>query len=1084
LQLVSPGISGVADSLTPTFEWKFGDEEEDDVCGAIDPDEVKEVRLYVSVFPKGEGLLPGDTWPELDSPTPGRDYNPNRVLTATWKEGVWTWNGGSQAGSKDQFTLPDDRMLTAGQEYHWAVEAVTTEGEIGTVTGKFETALSESFSDGRFSSVTVLTRGVEPDNSGESINSQINAIASKIQKAGGSVMKYNPSTGGWQSVTLNGNSWVATNTTPIEEKPLVLLADWMQGVDASSFYNAGFAEAAADSLFASLVKLDQQYGGAVGEGSRLYDANGNLIRIQGDIFNSPLHFIGLGQGAVVNTEIIQRLGTYFPHAGGTSASNRDLQMTTIDPYDFRNNSLVEEFNNLRDPEVVVWDNVTYADNYYQEQGFGNTLTGRKLSSSKWTADWNIELNELAEFDRNPTTGGPHQAAAAWYAGTANLNLSQIPSENGRTIYRRLGDLASSEQPWYTPDHTNANFSHGEEMAPWEGIGTGWFHSVNGGNFSLRPYDVNGTKTQKEELGNFEDYLKNNRLSVKFDNTYTDDFMKNRMWGDYSVPTLFNGNFDAIVNPEPEQNIPGWSLYNKSSEKALQLHLRQWDQITSLKTNGYLERIGYDESQPNYALKMGRGASKEIIHNYFAVPEWGDLRFNLYAPENAGTLKVSLLTPPDRNSQGQIILGSGTRELMTIDLSVDATGYPTTINEDNVGDTYLSDQTRIGSGRQGFETFHIDTEKLDKFRGQIVRLKFEVEGNTEIYLDDVFFKSSHLKFGNSTEARYSPERPVLQDNPYTTNLLIEKPQYAVAYDRSVLNPAWVSWQLNQNWRRVWPLNDPDRVVRPNPNIFAADPELPASWPDNAKVSTSNYSGSGFDQGHGIPYGDRNNHPKDALSTFLGTNLIPQSIDNNRFFGNSSYPQPDRPWFDANASAWLNIEKLGHYLVDQEGKEIYLTAGSLGGRQGSQQSPQERSNAHPDEKTRGNTNPSKLGSINIPDWTWITALVLDRPGIDPREVNSDTPAYTFVTPNKPEPSEQEWSNAGAQGIPHPFSEIGLSPRQSYIHNPTEWRDPFTWQVSLAELENRIQGRGGRTVNFLSNIPDENIRNSIKVNLPPIM
>ena len=91
---------------------------------------------------------------------------------------------------------------------------------------------------------------------------------------------------------------------------------------------------------------------------------------------------------------------------------------------------------------------------------------------------------------------------------------------------------------------------------------------------------------------------------------------------------------------------------------------------------------------------------------------------------------------------------------------------------------------------------------------------------------------------------------------------------------------------------------------------------------------------------------------------------------------------------------------------------------------------------------------------------------------------------MTPNKPEPSEQEWSNAGEQGIPHPFNGIGLSPRQSYIHNPTEWRDPFTWQVSLAELENWIQGRGGRTVNFLSTIPDENIRNAIKGNLPAIV
>ncbi|QIZ73028.1 YncE family protein [Oxynema aestuarii] len=363
------------ETLTPTFKWNFnGEGDETDVCATpVDEDDVKEVRLYVSVFPEGEGLLPRDIWPELDSPTPGRDYNPNRILTATWKEGVWTWNGGSQAGAKDQFTLPDDRMLTAGQEYYWAVEAVINGSPTPVVEdSQFKTPLPPSPSSSPFTSVTVLTRGVEPQNDEEHnrlLNSQINALASKIQEAGGSVMKYNPSTGGWQSVTLNGNSWVATNTTPIEEKPLVLLADWMQGLDASSFYNGGFAEAAADSMFASLVKLDQQYGGKVGEGSGLYDANGNLIRTQGDIFNSPLHFIGLGQGAVVNTEMIQRLGTYFPNAGGTNASNRDLQMTTIDPYDYDPTFPEPVFSTVLDPEVVVWDNVTYADNYSNPKSF-------------------------------------------------------------------------------------------------------------------------------------------------------------------------------------------------------------------------------------------------------------------------------------------------------------------------------------------------------------------------------------------------------------------------------------------------------------------------------------------------------------------------------------------------------------------------------------------------------------------------------------------------------------------------------------------------------------------------------------------
>lgn len=112
-----------------------------------------------------------------------------------------------------------------------------------------------------------------------------------------------------------------------------------------------------------MVQLDLEKGGSVGSQNRLYDSTGKLIRTSGSVFNSPLHFIGFGQGAVVNNEIIQRLGTFFPNAGGTSLANRDLQMTTVDPYDYDSTSLQGPYRNILDPELRVWKNVTYADNY-------------------------------------------------------------------------------------------------------------------------------------------------------------------------------------------------------------------------------------------------------------------------------------------------------------------------------------------------------------------------------------------------------------------------------------------------------------------------------------------------------------------------------------------------------------------------------------------------------------------------------------------------------------------------------------------------------------------------------------------------
>ncbi len=74
---------------------------------------------------------------------------------------------------------------------------------------------------------------------------------------------------------------------------------------------------------------------------------------------------------MVNSEIIQRLGTFYPLAGGfTQAENGeriggDLQMTTLDPHDFNQPGLalpiLGDFSNFYEPKVQVWDNVSFAE---------------------------------------------------------------------------------------------------------------------------------------------------------------------------------------------------------------------------------------------------------------------------------------------------------------------------------------------------------------------------------------------------------------------------------------------------------------------------------------------------------------------------------------------------------------------------------------------------------------------------------------------------------------------------------------------------------------------------------------------------
>ncbi|MEG3927823.1 DNA/RNA non-specific endonuclease, partial [Microcoleus sp. T3_D1] len=811
------------------------------------------------------------------------------------------------------------------------------------VTGEFKTLLPTVNNSNTFSSVTVLTRGLEPGEPehSELIDGQINAVAKHIFQEGGAVQKYNSATGKWQSVAPEGNDWIFSNAVPSPQygKPLVLLANWVDEIQPHKLYNSGFAEAAADVLFASMVQLDLEKGGSIGKEGKLYDSTGKLIRNQGAVFNSPLHFVGFGQGAVVNSEIVQRLGTFLPDAGGTSRANRDLQMTTIDPYDYDANSFDGTYLNILDPEIKVWNNVTYADNYYQTKGSGNTINGRELSGTNWKSDWNVSLNNLAGFTPDDGEGASHRDALAWYAGTANLNESRLPSENGETIYRRLGDLAENNitdptKTWYTPDHTNASFTQGNEKAPWEGIGTGWFDSVLGGGSQLRPY-FDGGKKKKNELGNFEDYLKNNRVSVYEDNTYTDITKPfgTRMRGDYAVPTLFNGNFDAVAAKLDSQPIPGWSLYNGDDESVLQKSLVNRNSISSLSD----PVVGSNSGQPNYALKLNSGES--ITHNSFVVPDWGVLRLDLHVPESSlnkgGRLKVYLeeVGSLENVKIGEISLKSAnpqkekaTRTSLTVRNAADETRQPYDVS---IPADYGYDKDTIGYGSSGFETFHIDVPP--SLRGKVAKLTFELQGAEPVYIDNAFFKSEVLKWGNPTEAR--------NDLQFENNFLIEKPQYTLSYNRSKNTVNWVGWKLDKTWLGT--------VKRPQFFGFAQDPELAKTgWysvkdSDYDALSLKDKDGQvvdnrkgdryadgyvdfeikengnyipilGIDRGHLAPAADRSRTAKDLYATFLTTNLLPQQSSNNR-------------------GIWETIEGQIRSVInspDSSGLETYMFAGGYG------------------------------------------------------------------------------------------------------------------------------------------------------------
>ncbi len=193
-------------------------------------------------------------------------------------------------------------------------------------------------------------------------------------------------------------------------------------------------------------------------------------------------------------------------------------------------------------------------------------------------------------------------------------------------------------------------------------------------------------------------------------------------------------------------------------------------------------------------------------------------------------------------------------------------------------------------------------------------------------------SIHLTLGNPSDATTSVSNP--------DNYLMVKPQYALSYNRSKGTANWVSWELNSSW-----LGKMDRQ-----NDFRPDETLPSGW---ERVTPSVYSRSGYDKGHIVPSGDRTLSAQDNSETFLMTNMMPQTPDNNRH-------------------TWEGLEIYCRYLA-RRGKELFIIAGPYG--------------------SMG----TLKSQVTIPASTWKIVVVLDRPGDN---VTENTRVIAVNVPNQQE------------------------------------------------------------------------------------
>lgn len=203
------------------------------------------------------------------------------------------------------------------------------------------------------------------------------------------------------------------------------------------------------------------------------------------------------------------------------------------------------------------------------------------------------------------------------------------------------------------------------------------------------------------------------------------------------------------------------------------------------------------------------------------------------------------------------------------------------------------------------------------------------------------QSDNLLMGNPSNATANTANP--------SNYLLSKLQYAVSYNRDLGKPNWVSWHLDRTWIGSTARQD----------NFSSDATLPSGW---YRVTSSSYTGSGFDRGHNCPSADRTYSVADNSATFLMTNMMPQAPTNNQ-------------------QTWARLEDYARTLVNQ-GNELYIICGSYGvGGTGS----------------NGYKTTIDNGRVTVPARTWKALLVLPQGTNDLSRVTSSTRVIAVDMPN---------------------------------------------------------------------------------------
>lgn len=215
--------------------------------------------------------------------------------------------------------------------------------------------------------------------------------------------------------------------------------------------------------------------------------------------------------------------------------------------------------------------------------------------------------------------------------------------------------------------------------------------------------------------------------------------------------------------------------------------------------------------------------------------------------------------------------------------------------------------------------------------------------TELAAPSIPGENDPIFLGNPTNAIASTSFPenYLKDNIY----------YKMAYSRSRGTSVWVAWHLQSE----------DIGSTSRQDDFRADENLPIGW---YPVQNTSYSSTGFDRGHNCPSADRTSTLAANSSTFLMTNMIPQSPN-------------------LNSGPWAGLEDFVRNSLVGTTNEAYIVMGNYG------KGGYNTSNAL--------VNTIDGGNVTVPAKIWKVVLILPKGTNDLSRINSSTVVLAVNMPN---------------------------------------------------------------------------------------